>query len=352
VIGTLSCTHKEIEWKGTIKEEDGVTVIKNSGKGLWGKEASEKITFKETLSLGNEEGDENYMFFGPIRLAVDDNLNIYVLDRKNYRLLKFDKDGNFIWKTGRQGQGPEEFQAPHDLALNPAGEIVILDSRSSIKFYGKNGSFLKLIKLNKTYWDLMYLPDGNLLLITVIEDQLGVGADYYSNELKFINEFPIEYRYGPKLPYLGGTSDRAISCFGDRVYHSLPDKYEIREYDLEGNMLRKVKRKINLTPFKLHKEKGVLKSITMRDISGPCFTYEDQIFINSICCFEEGAGRVENLDFFDSKRKYLGSYELPKNVYLSVVDSEDNFYFIQRSPVPRVSRCMLEIKSGSDRRGD
>lgn len=344
MIVTLSCSQKEIEWKGTIKEEDGVTVIENTGVGLWGKEASEKIIFEENLSLGVEEGDENYMFFGRVCIAVDERLNIYVLDIKNYRLLKYDKDGNFIWKTGRQGQGPGEFQAPRDLALSPNGEIVILDSRSSIKFYNKTGSFLDLRKLNKTYWDLMYLPDGNLLLITVIEDQLGVGADYYSNELKFIKEYPIEYLYGPKLPYLGGTSDRAISCFGDRIYHSLPDKYEIREYDLEGNMLRKIKRKINLSPFKLNKKKGVLKSITMRDISGPCFKYKDQIFINSICYFEEGTGRVENLDFFDNEGKYLGSYTLPKNNYFGAIDSKDNFYFIQRTPFPKVSRFTLEIK--------
>ena len=72
-IVTLSCTQNEVMWKGTINEEDGVTIIENTGLGLWGKEASEKIQFKENLSLGVEEGDEDLMFYRSINLAIDNN---------------------------------------------------------------------------------------------------------------------------------------------------------------------------------------------------------------------------------------------------------------------------------------
>jgi hypothetical protein len=54
------------------------------------------------LSIGDEEGQEYLLFHSDLNVAVDSELNIYVLDIKNHRLLKFDKMGAFIWETGRR----------------------------------------------------------------------------------------------------------------------------------------------------------------------------------------------------------------------------------------------------------
>jgi len=344
VMMTLSCSKNETDWKGTIKKEDGVTVIENTGVGLWGKQAIEKIRFKENLSLGVEEGTEEYMFYGPLQMAVDEELNIYVLDIRNFKLMKYDKDGKFVWKTGRHGQGPEEFQALRNLKISPSGEIVVLDNRSLLKFYNKAGVYLRVINLQNSFFDFNFLPNGQILIDNIIEGQLGVEPDLYSEEGKFLKAFPINYRYGPNLPNLIGASDKAIRCLGDEIYFSVPDDYEIRVFNLEGRILKKIRRNVSLTPIKLFKEKGVLQRMTIRDISGPCFKYKNDILVNSLSVYEEGKGRKQLVDFFNEGGKYLGSTELAKNIYLSSVDAEDNFYFIQRLPFPRISRCMLIIE--------
>jgi hypothetical protein len=64
------------QWKGKIEYENVVKVIKNSNEPPYG-----EITFEliEDLSIGNEE-DENYMFYGLVKIAINSEDEILVLD--------------------------------------------------------------------------------------------------------------------------------------------------------------------------------------------------------------------------------------------------------------------------------
>lgn len=50
------------------------------------------------------------------------------------------------------------------------------------------------------------------------------------------------------------------------------------------------------------------------------------------------------LDFFNEKGQFLGSYKLPEETGLNTIDHENNFYFVQQEPFPRVIRSTLDIK--------
>lgn len=49
------------------------------------------------------------------------------------------------------------------------------------------------------------------------------------------------------------------------------------------------------------------------------------------------------LDFFNEKGQFLGSYELPEETTLETIDHENNFYFVQRQPFPKVFRATLSM---------
>ena len=49
------------------------------------------------------------------------------------------------------------------------------------------------------------------------------------------------------------------------------------------------------------------------------------------------------MDFFNQKRQFLGSYEMPENKTLAAIDTEGNFYFIQWNPYPKVIRSKLIV---------
>jgi len=51
----VSCQKQEAEWKGTIEEVDGVTIVKNPKEPMYGQDI---FSLEEELSIGEAEGRE------------------------------------------------------------------------------------------------------------------------------------------------------------------------------------------------------------------------------------------------------------------------------------------------------
>lgn len=338
-----SCTKEE--WEGKISTENGVTVVENRGPGLWGEEAVDKVQFIEDFSIGEYEGKDYLMFNRLVSIAVDSKLNIYILDRQNHRLLKFNREGDFLWVTGQKGQGPGEFQSPRDVSLTPTEEIAIRDGHS-IHFFAKDGSYQKTVKFIGSFRGFSILPDGRFLMNIWVRGELGVAAEYHSSEGKVIEKFPDEYRYGPKLTGGGASYGGEFKIFSNKIYLSLPGTYEIREYDLEGKILRKIRRDFKIKPPNIKfEDRGWLAGPS--DVSGPCFFYQGKMLVNLLNIVEitdEEKYEFEKfIDFFNEKFQFLGTYQLPENQTLAAIDSEGHFYFIQWEPYPKVIRSTLML---------
>jgi DNA-binding beta-propeller fold protein YncE len=109
--------------------------------------------FLATLgSAGSGDGQFNFVWGDPNHelpgagLAFDAQGNLYVTDMGNVRVQKFDKDGNFLAKWGSQGTGDGQFTRPFDLALDPQGNVYVIDDRSTpkgrIQKFDGNSNFL------------------------------------------------------------------------------------------------------------------------------------------------------------------------------------------------------------------
>jgi len=337
------------KWEGSVYKEAGVTVIESKGSGIWGDKINEKITFKENLSLGVEEGEKFLVFHSELDVAIDSESNIYVFDIRNHRFLKFDKMGNFIWETGKKGQGPGEFRNPSEVALSPSGEIWVLDGSAFIHIFDATGKYSRTINLKSRCSYFQFLPDGRIFICKKTRGQMGFSAEYYSSEGRLLEEFPEDYRFGPDFPsWVGGSVGGGGYRFLDsKIYMILPDKYEIREYDLNGKPLGKIKRDIKLKPPEV---KVLQRGFVMRasNIMGPCFLYKKKMLLNTLMLIEENAqSEIELnvfLDFFNEKRQFLGSYKLPEYTWLKAIDNENYFYFVQEEPFPRIIRSTLEIE--------
>lgn len=83
----VSCQKQSAEWKGTIGEVDGVTVVKNPKEPMYGEDV---FNLEEELSIGEAEGREEYMFSSIRSMVVDEAGRIYVLDRKEPHVKVFD----------------------------------------------------------------------------------------------------------------------------------------------------------------------------------------------------------------------------------------------------------------------
>ncbi len=99
---------------------------------------------EEVLRLGVVEGREGEEF-GLIRgLTITDHDELWVIETRRPMLRRFAADGTFLGTSGRDGQGPGEFQEVRDLEPLPDGGVFVLDSRlGRINRFDADGSFVE-----------------------------------------------------------------------------------------------------------------------------------------------------------------------------------------------------------------
>ncbi|HCO94836.1 MAG TPA: hypothetical protein DIU00_12940 [Phycisphaerales bacterium] len=82
----------------------------------------------------------------PAAMALDAKGNIYIADRVNNRVQKFDPSGKFLMKWGSPGQGEDDFSFPHSIVVDKSGDVYVLDSNGVQKFTAE-GEFLARWKM-------------------------------------------------------------------------------------------------------------------------------------------------------------------------------------------------------------
>ncbi len=113
-------------------------------------------------------------FNTPAGVAVDSSGNVYVADKGNHRIQKFDNNGNFITKWGSNGwTGNGQFQYPEDVAVDSSLNVYVADT--------DNNRIQKFAPVSK-------LPTGpsNLAATAVSSSQINLSwQDNSTNEKGF-----------------------------------------------------------------------------------------------------------------------------------------------------------------------
>ena len=68
---------------------------------------------------------------------------LIVSDSHEHCIKVFDRDGNFQYKFGKQGEGDGEFNKPHCLTVNKAGHLMVCDEwNHRVQVFELNGNFI------------------------------------------------------------------------------------------------------------------------------------------------------------------------------------------------------------------
>jgi len=243
----ISLSQQKAEWKGKIEEEKGIKVIKNPREPLYGEI---KFELEEDLSIGKED-DDNYMFYGRVNLAVDNQDNIYALDGKNFRIQKYDKNGQYLQTIGRKGQGPGEFELPFKFFIDGQSNIYVYDRRK-LKVFNNKGEFLKSVTLRTFVNDFCMSPEGSIFASSELRDAEGskqtvIEIDSEGELIEKVAEFPfvdLVVRKSGSMTYSFGVSRHVyipqlyISDIDEKsLCYAHSSEYRIFILDKNGNIL-------------------------------------------------------------------------------------------------------------------
>lgn len=231
------------------------------------KKPSLRIVFKEDLSIGVKEGDENYMFGERLWFNVDDEGNVYAVDWDRKRIQKYGPDGKYRLTIGRQGQGPGEFGniwMPH---FDGNRNLYVRDIvNHKVSFFELNGKLVKEIKMPEKAGDVQVNSRGDYVAYVSEEKAESDGGlrviYHYGLFDKDFNPLAVFQQTTWTSSHLSGRDPESLAKFlaesmsngalspsvtlllgrDDKIYVGYPDAYEIRVYSPDGKpdvMIRK-----------------------------------------------------------------------------------------------------------------
>jgi hypothetical protein len=113
-------------WEGETTVENGVTVVRNTGRGAW---ARDTVVARQEWTIGEIEGAPEYLFGAITGVAEDRQGRLYVTDRLAGNVRVYGTDGRHLLTIGREGEGPGEFAWPTAPTPTGDGRLIVRDTR-------------------------------------------------------------------------------------------------------------------------------------------------------------------------------------------------------------------------------
>ncbi|KKN25403.1 hypothetical protein LCGC14_0885130 [marine sediment metagenome] len=296
-------------------------------------QSKEFILIKE-FSVGAESGDERYVFAGIENIALDSQENIYVLDRRNYRIHKFDKNGKFLkWIVVEKGNGPKEVSRISGMAVTEKGKIYVQDyNGNKILIFDERANFLRSFIIDFRAVNIIPYSEEMIVVLGVKNNHV---LHIFNQEGKYLDSFgePFEiptkhsqYKNFPQLK-LPTRVDRSRN---GKIFLVNPHKYEIRVY--EGNEIRRVIRHESESFSPLEIKLADEGRFGMMFPWVPVLEHKTRLYVTMK---EFGQDTVHQLDIFE-KDNYIGSLKVKGYAY--AIDKKGHLYFAEEEEFPRVVR--------------
>ncbi|MEW6455183.1 MAG: 6-bladed beta-propeller [Acidobacteriota bacterium] len=322
---------KNIE-KVDKKIEDGVEVILNYLEPYKIKNVSTKMTLQEEFSIDTEFfEDEAISSVGGIE--ADDEGNIYVSETKINKVLVFDRNGKYLRSIGKKGEGPGEFRSLSKININSSGELITWDTLSmKFSFFKKDEALLKERKLTLTERilpDSYLLENGNYIFSIHSFDPnanyMYIGLSLYDSEFHKIKDLngKVEIPNPLKNIKIKGVE---VSVFSKTqknkiiIGNNQKDVYEIELYDLNGKLLKKIRKEYKrVSPTEEYKKKflELFKSPIFDQIRGRIYFPDHLPPYHNIFSDEEGRIFVETYEKGEKEGEVIFDIFTPEGVFIS-----------------------------------
>jgi hypothetical protein len=343
----VSCQQQKAEWKGTIEEVDGVTIVKNPKEPMYGEDV---FSLEEELSIGEAEGRQEYMFsqIGP--LAIDEDERIYVRDRQEKHIKVFDKNGKYLMTIGRKGQGPGELSGAGAISVNQ--NFLMAQEMRSLSFFSLDGKFLRRV-LTREIRALRAIIDskGNIVVEEGVLSPENVKQEIkkFDSNMNLITEIASSPGIDPRKPF-NPFMPRAhwLIDKNDNIVYGYPQEYELQIYNPEGKLIKKIIKEydpIETTEEEKKEEMKEAPSSIKFDFSKYHSAYnrfflddEGRIFVQTWEKIEDE--EIYYHDVFDNQGRYIARIPFRRRPFIckrgklySTEEDEEGYQFVKRYKV-------------------
>lgn len=257
------------ESRFSLIEEDGVTVALTTGGPLY---PSILFTFEPVLTLKEDPSREESLLARSLYFTIGPNDHYYVPDLRANDIAVFDSGGDFLFRFGREGEGPGEFRSV-TLPRIEGDMIYIFDFHlQRLCSFQLDGTLIEDTRppVGARILDLFHGPEGILIFegisareegnigytnreMTVVSangDTIAEIATSFikENMLSRIEVMPGEFStLSQDIPYSPYPSIFHVP--GRGILATDGDKPELILYDLQGNIRRIIRAEIESHPI-------------------------------------------------------------------------------------------------------
>lgn len=197
---------------------------------------------KLLMKLGEARiaGNDSLHFNYPTDVAVATDGSVYVSDGYgNSRVIKFSKEGNYLFEWGKKGNAEGEFDTPHGIDLDSHGNVYIADRENNrIQKFDATGKFLNQWKNNVAIqlYSLSVDPrNDNVFAVDylTVNDTLIKGSDIivFDSTVRFINRFGRTGLYkGPVCRYHDIAIDKEGNIYVGDILGNRIQKFRITSH--------------------------------------------------------------------------------------------------------------------------
>jgi hypothetical protein len=332
-----------------------VKVTTNPEKGLWEGDPQKSIRLIYTLTIGNEH-DNNSILYKPLDIAVDREMNIFVLDSGSNCIKKFDNNGKYLKTIGQKGEGPGDLLQPQGLAIDDEDIIYVADAGNQrIQIFARDGNYLKIFKTLIPPINLELDSKGFIYVraSSFLQTQECL-IHKYNNKGEFVKSFVKSIKdknltIANALNLLSLAIDHKDNIYV--CYHY--DKYSVNKYDSEGNLILRFNR---VLPYSTHYPEETKMKTQAGNWNIGVFTFRTLLSIatdkNGLVYVLLGGKDGEYLkddgnlviDIFNSEGIYLGKVNTGRTHITKIyIDKRNNLYAVDGYNSMKVYRYSIKM---------
>jgi hypothetical protein len=224
-----------------IIDKGGIKYVNNKAP-LW--EKNVRINLELNKKIGDIDAeDKNFQFYEIYGIANDSKDNLYVLDRGNYRIQVFNKNGAYLSTIGRKGQGPGEFLMPTFIDCNNEDIISVFDlGNQRIQRFLPSGAYINIIKIvyNTTIFE--HLSKNQLVVSSNLDSYKYFQKEKYlitiiDNNGNNVRNFGEPLEFDDQMTFVLGNAISGTIDNNDNLFITYLFNNRIEKYSSDGRLL-------------------------------------------------------------------------------------------------------------------